>query len=68
MESCGFDRHYCVYLSLRVNNRTKTTFKLVWGLRPVASKKGLRYYIEDYSRVTQLFFYEKLIKAFLSIS
>ena len=57
-ESCHFAKHHRSSLSPRVNKRAESAFELVhsdvWGLYPVGSKTGFRYFItfvDDYSRM-----------------
>ena len=61
-ESCLFAKHHRLSYSPRVNKRVSAPFELVhsdvWGLCPVVSPTGFRYFItfvDDYSRTTWLY-------------
>ncbi|CAH9142653.1 unnamed protein product [Cuscuta epithymum] len=62
-ESCEFAKHHRTSLSPRLNKRANAPFDLVhtdvWGACPVVSKSGFKYFVtfvDDYSRMTWLFF------------
>ena len=70
-ESCQFAKHHCLSYSPRVNKRASAPFELVysdvWGLGPVVSPTGFRYFvtfIDDYSRTTLLYLMKNRFELF----
>ena len=71
-ESYQFAKHHRLSYSPRVNKRASALFELVhsdvWGLCPVVSPIGFRYFVtfvDDYSRTTWLYLMKTALSCFL---
>ena len=73
-EACHFAKHRCSSLSPQINKQASSPFELVHSdfLGPchVVSKPGFWYFVsfvDDYSRMTWLFFYEMSVRSVFSL-